>query len=333
MTHAPVIATCLEAHWRYRVLDRSVRAVLEHAGPVIDLAPATLEPADGTTADLASVRVLVTGWGAPELGDAVLNRFPALELVAHAAGSVRGIVTDAVWRRGIRTASAVAANAEPVADFTLAQVQLALKGMWRTMSTSGHPAADGRDVVRGADGATIGLIGLGHIGRRVASRLADRPVSVIAYDPHADPVAAAAQGLRLVELTELMRTADVVSVHAPLTPETRGMIDGPLLSTLRPGATFINTARGGLVDTDALSRVAATRPDLTVLLDVTDPEPLPPRHPLLSLPNVFITPHIAGSLGSELPRLGRLAAEDAARHLSGQPLRHAVDEHALARSA
>lgn len=334
MTHAPVIATCLDASWRDKVIDRSVRRTLTSTGEVVDLAAPGLAPVDGRPADLSTVRVLVTGWGAPELNEEILDRFPALELIAHAAGSVRGIVTDAVWRRGIRASSAVAANAQPVADFTVAQIQLAVKGMWRTMSGRGVVIPpESRQSVRGLDGATIGVIGLGHIGRLVAARLTERPVTVLAYDPHADSTGARALGVELVDLAELMAAADVVSVHAPLTPETRGMLDEQLLCLLPNGATFINTARGGLVDSDGLARVASQRPDVTVLLDVTDPEPLPVQHPLLSLPNVYVTPHIAGSLGSELPRLGALAAADTVRHLRGEPLRHAVAEEALARSA
>lgn len=334
MTPAPVIATCLDSPWRDRVLDGGVRTTLASVGEVIDLAPTTLSRIDGRPTDLSRVRVLVTGWGAPELTGDVLDRFPELELIAHAAGSVRGIVTDAVWSRGIRACSAVAANAEPVADFTLAQMQLALKGMWRTMSGAGVTGAgEEREVAPGVDDATIGIIGLGHIGRLVAGRLAARPVSVLAYDPHADPLEAASLDARLVDLPTLIGRSDVVSVHAPLTDETRGMLDESMLTLLRPGATFINTARGGIVDSDALARVAESRPDLTVLLDVTEPEPLPAGHALLSLPNVYVTPHIAGSLGSELPRLGRLAAEDVRLHLTGHPLLHPVDERALARSA
>lgn len=324
------IGICIRPESRSTVIPASVRDTLAELDEVIDLSADQIR--DGHPS-LESIDVLVSGWGTPSLDAAVLARMPKLRFVAHAAGSVRPIVTDHLWRRGIRVSSAVAANARPVVDFTLAQIQLALKNTWRLtfggrFGTEPRPPAPGS--VRGADGATIGLIGLGHIGLMVADGLRDRDVRVLAYDPFCTEPP---DGVHLVDLPDLMAASDVASVHAPLIDATRGMIDAALLRRMPADSTLINTARGAVIDTGDLVAVMRERDDLVALLDVTDPEPLPPEHPLLALDNVYITPHIAGSLGTEEARLGALAASEVAAYLRGESLGHEVLEKNLSRSA
>ncbi|MFD5224162.1 hydroxyacid dehydrogenase [Microbacterium sp. NPDC058342] len=329
----PVVAACLGQPWRHTVLDHRARAVVARNADLIDLDTQTLRPLSGD-APLTDVSVLITGWGTPRLDEAALDALPALRLVAHAAGSVRELVTDAVWERGIRVSTAADANAVSVADFTLAQVQLALKNAWRLAAQSRTSAAAAqRAAVRGVDGAVIGLVGIGRIGRLVAERLAALDVQVLAFDPHTDARTCAALGAEKTELDELFSRSDVVSLHAPLMASTVGMITPDLLLRMPEHATFINTARGALVDNDELAAVLERRPDLFALLDVTEPEPLRDRHPLLTLPNTFITPHVAGSLGTEEARLGALAAAEVDRFLTGAPLLHTVEEERLALSA
>ena len=329
----PVVAACLGQPWRRTVLDDRARAVITRHAELIDLDPRTLHPL-GSGEAVSNAAVLVTGWGTPRLDDAALDALPGLRLVVHAAGSVRELVTDAIWERGIRVSTAADANAVSVADFTIAQIQLALKNAWRLAAQSRARAAVAeRAAVRGVDGAVIGLVGFGRIGRLVAERLAALDVQVLAFDPHTDAETCAALGAEKTELEDLFSRADVVSLHAPLTPSTTGMITRDLLLRMPEQATFINTARGALVDNDELAAVLERRPDLFALLDVTEPEPLRDRHPLLTLPNTFVTPHIAGSLGTEEARLGALAAAEIERFLTGAPLLHTVEEERLALSA
>lgn len=334
VAHRLHVATAIGAPWRRTVLDAAVRRRLAEIGDVVDLDPRSLRPADADAdadAGLDRVTVLVTGWGAPELTADVLDHLPALQVVVHAAGSVRGIVTDEVWRRDVRVSSASAANARAVADFTVAQVQLSLKNAWALATRARQLAAPvERAGVRGQDGARIGLVGLGHIGTLVAERLVAVDLDVVAYDP---VVELAPAGVTLSTLDEVFATSDVVSLHAPLTPVTAGMVGADLLDRLPRGATFVNTARGGLVDHAALVATLRRRPDLTALLDVTDPEPLPAGHELFTLPNTFLTPHVAGSLGTEEARLGHLVADELARWASGLPLEHGVPETRLASTA
>src|SRR5262249_54884850 len=148
-----------------------------------------------------------------------------------------------------------------------------------------------------------GVIGASRIGRRVIELLRPFDLDVYLFDPYVDAALAESLGVHLVDLDVLLRTCDVVSVHAPQTPQTLDLIGADQLALMRDGATLINTARGGLVDPDALAK-ELLRGRLCAVLDVTDPEPLPSDSALYELPNVFVTPHIAGSHGNELARLG-----------------------------
>jgi phosphoglycerate dehydrogenase-like enzyme len=271
---------------------------------------------------LADAQVILSSWGGPCLDAAFLAALPKLEAVFYAAGSVRGLVTGDFWARDIPICSAWAANAVPVAEFTLAQIILCLK---HTCQRSRALCAAGRhvsDVVPpGNYGSRVGLIGLGMIGRMVAELLqAVLKVEVCAYDPVARPATAAALGVTLVELDALFRECDVVSLHAPSLESTRGMITGQHFGSMKPGASFINTARGAIVREPEMLAVLQARPDLFAVLDVTDPEPPAPDSPLYNLPNVFLTPHIAGSNGRECWRMGEYMLAEVRRFLAGEAL-------------
>ncbi|MEV8390206.1 MULTISPECIES: hydroxyacid dehydrogenase [unclassified Streptomyces] len=288
--------------------------------------PGPNRPANHLPPDqLATAQVLVTGWGAPRLDADLLASAPRLELVLYGAGSVRDVVTADSWERGVRVTAAGSVIADCVAEFTLAQILFGLKHGWRYVLRSRSTRAPvPRRGEPGTEGSVVGLVSLGAAGRATARLLARHPVRVHAHDPHTDPAEAAALGVRLTGLDELFATSDVVSLHTPLLPETRGMVDGPLLESMKPDATLVNTARGGLIDEEALIAVAARRPDLFFALDVTDPEPPPAGSPFFSLENIVLTPHLAGNLGPERRRLGRAMAEELARYARGQRLRHEV---------
>ena len=329
----PVVAVGLGHPWRHTVLDAEARTAIRRHADLVELDPTTLRPLQDTF-PAEQVHILVTGWGTAPLGGDALDALPELRLVVHAAGTVRDLVTDALWERGIRVSTAADANAVSVADFTVAQIQLSLKNAWRLAARSrATGAAAQRSEVRGIDGAVIGIVGLGRIGLLVAERLSALDVRVLAYDPHAPSEVRSNADAEMVELDDLFSRSDVVSLHAPLTASTTGMITRELLLRMPQRATLINTARGALVENDVLAEVLAQRADLFALLDVTEPEPLPDRHPLLTLPNTFVTPHIAGSLGTEEARLGALAAAEIERFLTGAPLLHTVEEERLALSA
>jgi phosphoglycerate dehydrogenase-like enzyme len=170
------------------------------------------------------------------------------------------------------------------------------------------------------------------VGRRLLELLRPFEFEILLYDPYVDAVEAAALGARAVSLEELLRGSDIVSLHAPDTPETQHMVDRAGLALMRDGGVLINTSRGALVDHDALTdELVSGR--LSAILDVTEPEPLPAESPLHALPNVFLTPHIAGSLGNELERLGRIVVEELERLAQGLPPAHEVRHADLTRVA
>jgi phosphoglycerate dehydrogenase-like enzyme len=275
---------------------------------------------------LADVEVVIGHWGCPPLDDDALSALPALRLFAYAAGSVKeaGTVTPAVFERGIAVTTAAAANAVPVAEYTLAVILLANKGVFVAREQLRRSGVDVRQPdPAGNLGKRVGLIGASRTGRRVAELLRPFDLDVVVHDPYLGEDDAAALGAAPVGLDELLRTADVVSVHAPLTPATESLIGAAELATLKDGAVLVNTARGRLVDTAALeSELASAR--ISAVLDVTWPEPLPADSPLLHLPNAFVTPHLAGSMGSELQRLADSAIDEVARYVRGGALAHPV---------
>lgn len=298
------------------------------------IAAPPMSAAELDLARLADVDVLVTAWGGPPLTAELLAAAPKLGLVLYGAGSIRGIVTPELWARGVRITSAAAANAVPVAEFALAQIIYALKHGWRYVLTARATTAWApRQAEIGAYGSVVGLAGLGATGRATAQLLARHDVVVQAFDPYATAADAEELGVRLVGLEELFATSDVVSLHVPLLDATRGMVGSALLGSMRPNATLINTARGALIDEVALAATLRARPDLFAVLDVTDPEPPVAGSPLFTLPNVVVTPHLAGSLTVESRRLGQLMADELARYCAGEPLHYEVTEQALARTA
>jgi phosphoglycerate dehydrogenase-like enzyme len=274
---------------------------------------------------LADAELIMATWGMPPLDEEFLAAAPRLRAVFYAAGTVKQFATPAAAGRDIVISSAAEANGAPVAEYCLAVILLSLKTFWAYLR---QPDADkftrARPEPRGVFGATIGLVSLGFIGRRLADLLARHEVRVIVHDPYASPAEAARHGVTLVSLPEVFAASDVVSVHTPWIPETEGLIGDDLLRRMKPGATFINTSRGAVVDEAALVRILRDRADLTAILDVTHPEPPVAESLLRSLPNVILTPHIAGSMGCELSRLGWWMLDEVRRHLAGQPLQHRI---------
>ena len=277
---------------------------------------------------LAQVEVLITGWGAPALTTPVLASMPRLKLIAHLAGSVKGIVDPSAFERGIAVVNAADANAIPVAEYTLAAILLGnkralpLRELYRRERRSLKPL---RDRVReiGNYRKTIGIVGASRIGRRVITLLAPFDFTILLYDPYVSVLDAIALGVRSVDLDTLVASSDVVTIHAPATAETHHLIDGRRLALMRDGTLLINTARPSLIDQDALVETLQTG-RIDAFLDVTDPEPLPADSPLYDLPNVVLTPHVAGAAGTEVQRLSDLILDELERYAAGAPLRYAL---------
>lgn len=279
-------------------------------------------------ADLAEVEIVLTGWSGRPLNQQAVAALPALRLIAHLGGSVRGAATRDVATSGISITHGAQANARPVAEYTLAMILLANKDIPRWLGAfAGQRDGMNVDVLTrhntlGNCGRTIGIVGASRTGREVIRLLAQHDLDVLVADPIADSATIAALGARHVPLDTLLSESDVVSLHQPLLEQTRKSFGAAQFARMREGATFINTARGAIVDTDALTAVAQSG-RINAILDVTDPEPLPADHPLWSLPNVLITPHMAGSTGNEVLRMTHEVLDDVERFIAGQPMQNA----------
>ncbi|MEY4226343.1 MAG: hypothetical protein RL190_1100 [Actinomycetota bacterium] len=273
---------------------------------------------DGPVLARATDDQLARAWGIWTFGErideALLGRMPALRCVVNFGVGVDGVDRDALERRGIRFVWPVGANAEAVADHALALIlavrhrivendRLVRDGGWEE---AGYLPLEGADL----HAARVGLVGLGAIGRATARRLAGFGTELAYATPRRQPAdVEAAHGIRHMELDGLLAWADVVSLHCPLTEETRGLIDARRIGLLRPDAVLVNTARGGVVDQDALVAALADGRLGGAGLDVFADEPRVPAA-LRALPNVVLTPHIADATpGAEAALIAHCAAD------------------------
>jgi phosphoglycerate dehydrogenase-like enzyme len=289
---------------------------------------------DAVRAALGEAEIVLSSWGMPAMTPEVLRAAPQLRIIIYGAGSIKGFVTDEVFRRSITVTSAAAANGRVVAEYVVALMTMCLKDAWRFVRdpVSTIPYFARETALNGHGGfasTTVGIVSASAVGRAVIALLASYPCDVLLYDPYVSSDEAEAMGVRLAELDDLFRRAHIVSLHAPDLPELRGLVDARRLSLMRDGAWFINTARGALVDESALAReLAAGR--IGACLDVTNPEPPAESNPLLAMPNVVVTPHIAGAIGHDCRRLGALCMAELDRYLRGEPPLHAIGEGDLA---
>lgn len=283
---------------------------------------------------LADVEAVFSTWGMPALAPAQLAALPRFRALFYAAGSVKEFAAP-LLDHGITVVSAWAANAVPVAEFTLAQILLANKGYFRNIRDCARPDTRAH-AFRGPGnfGETVGLLGAGQIGCRLIELLRPFNLCVAVWDPFLSHARAGELGVEKVDtIEELFARALVVSNHLANVPETRGLLTARHFERLRPGAVFINTGRGATLREADLVRVLTERPDLTALLDVTEPEPPAPNSPLYRLANVLLTSHIAGAMNDEVVRLADCVIEEFLAWEQGKPLRHAVTRDMLPRLA
>lgn len=275
---------------------------------------------------LAEVEIIFSGWGGPYFDEEFLTAAPNLEAVFYAAGSMKKLITNDVWKRNITITTANVVNAIPVAEYTLSQILFSLKNGWQITRRVRKEHAFDFDThqITGAYKKTVGLISLSSVGRKTLELLKAYDLYVKVYDPFINEEEAKKLEVELVSLNELFETSDVVSLHAPLLPETRGMVNGKLIQKMKENSTFINTARGAIVKEDELIKVLQERNDLTAILDVTYPEPPVSDSLLYVMDNIVVTPHISGSAGTEVERMGRAMYKEAMKYLNNEPLKHQI---------
>lgn len=278
--------------------------------------------------DFSEIRFLFSTWGMCQLSETEIERyFPKLECVFYAAGSVQRFARSFL-QRGIKVISAWAANGIPVAEYTLAQIILASKGYFSCLHlpSSGGPLQRADHDFPGNYDMTVGLIGAGMIGRLVIERIHNvlEHIHILVFDPFLPPERAEELGVTLCDLPTLFARSDVISNHLANNPATVGMLNGKLFDAMKPHAVFINTGRGAQVVEPDLVQALKEVPTRTALLDVTFPEPPLEGSPFYDMPNVFLTPHIAGSMGNEVHRMGEYMLEEYRLYAQNKPLRYEV---------
>ncbi|MCS7192367.1 MAG: hydroxyacid dehydrogenase, partial [Armatimonadetes bacterium] len=259
---------------------------------------------DDLAKQICGCDAVLTGWGSPPFTEKVWEQAKQLKLIVHMAGSVKFLFpNDTVHRfcipKNITVVSCAQALAINVAEMTIALMVMAARrlyehiqafrerGIWKDKNLPTN--------FKTINGSTVGVIGASRVGREVIRLLkAYRDVRILLYDPYVSLNQGKELGVILTDLDTIFAESDFISLHAPLTPKTVKMIGERQFALMKDGSILINTARGKLLDTDALVRALQTRPIFAVL-DVTDPEPLTSDHPLRFLPNCYITPHIAGA--------------------------------------
>ncbi|HEX4092908.1 MAG TPA: NAD(P)-dependent oxidoreductase [Trebonia sp.] len=308
---------------------------LEFDGPDRAAGP---PPADAATRArliefAADLDALVVSHGCPRVDDAVLAAAPSLRLVGDLHGDrfAARIDVAAAARRGVWAVDTTNASSDPVAEWALALMLIGLRNagaLFRRLVAGEvlwpDRAAFTRDpgYLNGElTGKTVGIIACGHIGRRLLELLAPFGVTALVYDPHAPEVLAEIYDLTLTSLDRVMTGADVVVCLAPLTSQTRGLIGPGEIEALRPGSVFVNVSRGPVVDSAALT-ARLGRGDVIACLDVWDPEPVPADAVIRSLPNVFLSPHIAGVTAAAEPRFFDRMVDEVLRALAGDHPRH-----------
>ena len=281
---------------------------------------------------LPQTDILITGWGSPKFSDELLDAAERLKLIAHSAGSIKFMLPEAVFDRGIAVTHAAVAMGPGVADLTLLFIMLCLRRVntldremkagtsWNTVKAAGM----GREIV----GQRVGVVGAGYTGKRVIALLKALNVEVWVADPYLSEEAAVGMGVRKASLDELLSQCPIVTLQAPPTDETYHMIGVRELGLLQDGAIFVNTARAHLVDQDALIAELQTG-RIQAALDVYDQEPLPEDSPLRSLDNVILTPHIAAATVQTRLRQGQTVVDEIRRYVTGEPLKYQVTKEML----
>lgn len=267
-------------------------------------------------------------WGMPQFSeDEIKDTLPSLKAVFYAAGSVQKFARPFL-NCGIKVFSAWAANAVPVAEYTVAQIILANKGFFsssRLAKTGDRQAATQNSrAYPGNYSVKIGIIGAGMIGKLVIRMLKQYNLEALVFDPFLPDATAAELGVKKVRLETIFKECQVVSNHLANNAQTQGMLGGKLFESMLPNATFINTGRGAQVVENDLIEALKNRSDLTAVLDVTFPEPPTEDSELYTLPNCVLTPHIAGSAGNEVRRMGEYMRREYQSFLKNEPCKYEV---------
>jgi phosphoglycerate dehydrogenase-like enzyme len=279
---------------------------------------------DELAGNIANIDVCLTHWSCPTFTKDVLENANRLKLIVHAAGSVADLVTEQVYERGIKVCSANTIMARYVAEGVLADILSGLRLIPQQAYDLKYRKIWQKRLVESQSlyGAKVGLVGLGTIGRFLIPLLEPFQVQIKVYDPYISP--SSIQNFPRVELAslqEVLEWGDVISIHASLTQETRGLLNEDTLKWIQDGALLVNTARGAIVDEKALI-AELNKGRFNAVLDVFETEPLPGDSPFRSLDNVILLPHVAGITARE--GMSYAMIEEIQRFSHGEPLQHEI---------
>jgi phosphoglycerate dehydrogenase-like enzyme len=326
----PKVALLLQPAWHPQILGPAALTLLRQASDVTDAGPRPLDEAE-VARQLVGARACLTGWGTPPFSVALLDRCPELGLIAHTAGSVRLLIPGSAWERGIKVSHAAAVMGRAVAEHVVAQALLCLQRLHvadRRMRQGEWSSIREEPPRRLLGAQNVGIWGAGRVGRLAAQRFRAFDCTVLVCDPHLPVSEAKELGVELVGLEELFGSASVVCLQAPVLEATRGRVGAELLARLPDGAVLVNSGRAALVDETALLRELRSG-RIWAALDVFPQEPLPPDNPYRELPNVVLSPHIAGHSRETHLLQGQVMVEEVLRFLRGEMLQHEVTPQML----
>lgn len=309
-----------EVHNAHRVYDSGMIEKLQERYDLYETVLSKKNIKNHMTA-CKNAEYIFSTWGMEHFSEEeIKDYFPNAKCLFYAAGSVQAFAAEFL-NCGVRVFSAWKANAVPVAEYTYAQILLALKGFYRASSKSRmqyYKMSKYSDDCGGAYNAKIGIIGVGSIGGGVAERLKANDLDVLYYDPFLPEEKARELNIKKASLDEIFSTCDVITNHLANKEELTGILSGKLFDRMKPYAVFINTGRGRQVDEKGLVKAMKKVKTRTALLDVLVHEPLNPFSAIARCKNIIVTPHIAGSLGREVVRMAEYMINDAERIDNGE---------------
>lgn len=305
-------------------LENSGEVVINEGGTDFDSIAPLIKDADA----------VVTSWGNSPIDEKCLELCPNLKLLVHAAGSVKPVVSEALWKKGVRVTASANVLSMGVSETALGFTIAASKNFFahnENLHNGGW--AEGKENIRELYDLTVGVIGGGWAGRHYIELMQAFDVDILLYDPFISEEKAEAMGAKKASLEEVLKESDIISIHAPQIPETYHMFNADTLKLMKKDAVLINTARGTIIDENALYEHMKAGNLKYACLDVTDPEPPAVDNPLRTLKNCIMTPHLAGLANNGLKKIGQHVCEEIESFIADSSLSTEVTEEMLARMA
>ena len=314
-------------------LSADTRKRLESLGTVIYNESTAQYTPDQVRELLRDAQVVVTGWGTPKLTGELLADNDSLRLIVHTGGSVADLVDEGTYAKGIRVLCGNDMFAESVAEGTIGYMLSALRRIPDDVFTLRNGGWKNGVVTRGLLGKQIGILGVGAIARHLMRMLQPFHCSFLVWDANytVDPEYLASVNAKQVSLEEVLSSCSIISLHASLTPKSRGMLGRREFEMMQPGTVFINSARGAIIRQQEMAEVLRDRPELFAVLDVFEVEPLPADDLLRTLDNVYLIPHRGGPTVDYREQIGAAVVEDIANWINGKELAHEIGVSAAMR--